>query len=112
METPRNNRRLPRINARHAVLVRKAGQDVIEEFGRTRSIGVGGCGFESEVSLGVGSIVEVMISVAGRVLQTTARVLYETPREPDKFDVGVEFLRVDVNDRQFLRNLLEGSEAG
>jgi len=113
LETPnRHNRRLPRIAARHAVLVRKAGKDAIEEFGRTRSIGLGGCGFESEVALGVGSIVEVMISVSGRVIQTTARVLYETPKDSSRFDVGVEFLRVDVDDRQFLRTLLEGLEVG
>lgn len=113
MDNPsRHNRRLPRIAARHAVLVRKAGEGAIEEFGRTRSLGLGGCGFESDVPIGVGSIVEVIISVSGRVLQTTARVLYETPKEGSKYDVGVEFLRVDVDDRQFLRTLLEGLEVG
>lgn len=113
METDhaRHSRRLPRIAARHAVLVRTAGPETLEEFGRTRSLGLGGCMFESEVSLEVGSILEVIISVSGRVISTTARVLYELPKDPPKMDVGVEFLRVDPDDRTFLRTLLEGQDA-
>jgi PilZ domain len=99
-------RRFARIATEHAVMVTKVGAESLEEFARTQEMSLGGCMFQSDEAIGQDSVVEVMISLAGRVVSTTARVAYENPHG-QRFEVGVEFLRLDADDRQFLRAFLE-----
>jgi hypothetical protein len=99
-------RRFPRIAAEHAVLVTKSGTDAVEEFAKTRNLGLGGCMFLSDEALGLGSVIEVLISLAGRVVPTTARVVYEHAGD-QRFEIGVEFLRLDPADRQFLQSFFD-----
>jgi len=104
-EDPRQ-RRFPRIAAEHAVMVTKAGAEALEEFAKTRDLALGGCMFLSDEPLGAGSVIELLISVSGRVVPTTARVVYENASDR-RFEVGVEFLRLDPADREFLQSSLE-----
>lgn len=101
-------RRFPRIAAEHAVMVTRAGAETLEEFARTRDLGLGGCMFESDEPIGAGSVIELLISFAGRVVPTTARVVYEHP-SGRRFEVGVEFLQLDPADRQFLQASLDAA---
>jgi PilZ domain-containing protein len=105
-------RRFPRVQAEHSALVRLLGGQPIEEFARTRVVGLGGCMFLSEEPLGFGSLLEVLIAMEGRVLRTDARVVYEIPREDLRHEVGVEFLRVSPGDRALLENLVARKAAG
>ena len=99
-------RRFPRIAAEHAVMVTKVGVDTLEEFAKTRDLGLGGCMFLSDEPVGPGSVIELLISLSGRVVRTTARVVYENASDR-RFEVGVEFLRLDPADRELLRSSLD-----
>src|SRR5436305_1793973 len=48
-------RRFPRIASHHTVLAKKSGSDGLEEFGRTKSMAVGGCSFVADEPFGVGA---------------------------------------------------------
>lgn len=106
MPQPVKNRRFPRVNAEHAVMVRLLGTQRFEEFARTRILGPGGCMFVSEESLGFGSLMELSIALQGRVLKTDSRVVYEIRKSPTEHQVGVEFLRISPADRAFLESFM------
>jgi hypothetical protein len=111
----RKDRRFPRIPAEHAVMVRLLGGPRFEGFAKTRVIGLGGCMFVNRESLGYGSLMELLISVEGRVIRADARVAYEVPkkeREHQVHQVGVEFLRLHPADRELLSSLIARSQAG
>jgi PilZ domain len=98
-------RRFPRIPSELTVLVKKLGPDVLEEFAKTRVVGLGGCMFVSDTALGVGSPVELLISVRGRVLAAQGKIAWETPKGESAYDVGVEFMRLSPEDQQLLLTL-------
>ena len=104
------SRKFPRIQARHAVMVRLLGPSPFEEFARTRVIGPGGCMFVSEESLGFGSLMELSIALRGRVVKTDSRVVYEIRRSATEHQVGVEFLRISSADRAYLETLVAAPE--
>lgn len=99
-------RRYPRIPVRNTVLVTQREGDFVDQLGRTRTVGLGGCGFISTQSLGVGSILELMISMRPSVIKAQARVVYEIPRDGEGIEVGVEFLDLDEEDRALLQGLV------
>lgn len=103
---PTEQRRFPRIPSENALLVKKIGDEASEALAKTRVLGGGGCMFTHEASLGVGSIVELLISLRSRVLKARARVVYENAAKPSGVEVGVEFLDVSAEDRLALDALL------
>ena len=105
-DQPRQQRRFPRIPSENALLVKKVDDAASESLAKTRVIGGGGCMFTHESSFGVGSTVELLISLPQRVLKAQARVVYELPIKPSGVEVGVEFLNVGPEDRQALDTLL------
>jgi hypothetical protein len=105
-DQPSEQRRFPRIPSENALLVKKLGDEESESLAKTRVMGGGGCMFTHEASLGVGSTVELLISLPQRVLKARARVVYELPTKPSGVEVGVEFLGVDAEDRHALDALL------
>lgn len=107
-QSRRSTRRFPRVNAQHVCMVRVlGGLRPFEEFARTRVIGAGGCMFVSQESLGFGSLMELSISLQGRVLRTDGRVVYEIQKSPTEHQVGVEFLRISQSDKMFLEGVVE-----
>ena len=106
MQQPAFTRRFPRVRSQHSALVRLLGGDPFEEFARTQVVGLGGCMFLSEQSLGFGSLLEVLIALEGKVVRTDARVVYEIPRQDLRHEVGVEFLRISNDDRGLLASLV------
>jgi hypothetical protein len=107
----REKRRFPRIPAEHAVLVKKLGPGEVEEFAKTRTVGLGGCMVLSDSPLGLGSGVELLISVRGGVVKAQGRVVYEIPKSDGAFQIGVEFLRMATGDLKVLQSLFEGLPA-
>ena len=106
----RKDRRFPRIPAEHAVLVRLLGGPPFEGFAKTRVLGLGGCMFVNPESLGYGSLMELLISVSGKVIRADARVAYEIPKGREH-QVGVEFLRLHPADREILSSLIVRTQA-
>jgi hypothetical protein len=101
-------RRFPRIASHHAVLAKRLGADGLEEFGRTNTIALGGCSFIAAESMGVGSPLELLITVDGQVISAKARVVYEHDADGSRKEIGVEFATVD--DAGAIERLLTKSE--
>lgn len=99
-------RRYPRIPSENTVLVTVREGEELDAFAKTNTMGLGGCGFVGEEPLGEGSIVELMISVRPEVVRSTARVVYEHERNDGRWDVGVQFLKLETDDRVILEDLL------
>ena len=100
-------RRYPRIPAAATVLVSQVDGRAVDQFARTSTVGLGGCGFLYQEELAPGSIVELMIAVRPVAVRTLARVVYQRPvASADATEVGVEFLALDDQDRQKLEALL------
>lgn len=106
----RELRRFPRIAAQHAVLVKRLGENEVEELTATRSLGLGGCGFVSDEPLGVGSVVEVLISVRREVVRTKAKVAYEIAEPDGRCEIGLEFVDLEPADRDRIEQLFEQDE--
>ena len=104
-------RRFPRVPSANTVLVAHVDGAAVDRFARTKSVGLGGCGFDYPEALPVGSIVELMIAVRPEAIKTLARVVYQHPStDGDGFEVGVEFLALEPEHRRTLERLL-GPEA-
>lgn len=99
-------RRLPRIASHNSVLVQKLGERDVEEFARTKTLGLGGCCFLSVEKFGIDSILNLLISVEHSVIQSKARVAYEMPTEDGRFEIGVEFVEMRPEDRQVINRAL------
>lgn len=101
-------RRYPRVPSENVVLLQKMERGSEEELAKTDVVGLGGCSVVSKTSLGVASLVKLLISVAGHVIKTEARVVYELKKGPREYHAGMEFLRLLPSDRELLAKLLEG----
>lgn len=104
------SRRHPRTDASHPCFVERIGEEPIELFSQTRTLGTGGCCFRSERSLGYRSLAKISLSVDGRVFSADGRVAYERALG-DGTEVGVEFLRLAPEDRIHLRSVVEKRNA-
>ena len=105
-DKPREQRRFPRIPAEKALLVKKIGDEASEALAKTRTVGGGGCMFIHHEPLGVGSGVELLISLAGRVIKAQGKIVWEVVTEPGHVEVGVEFLRISPRDKKTLESAL------
>src|SRR6185436_21089076 len=104
-------RRFPRIPSANTVLVAQVDGEQVDHFARTKTVGLGGCGFHYPEPLVPGAIVELMIAVRPEAIKTLARVVYQHPAAAgDGFEVGVEFLALEPEHRHTLQQLL-GPEA-
>ena len=104
-------RRFPRIPSANTVLVAQVDGEQVDHFARTKTVGLGGCGFHYPEPLVPGAIVELMIAVRPEAIKTLARVVYQLPSPAgDGFEVGVEFLALEPEHRYTLQQLL-GPEA-
>lgn len=98
-------RRFPRIHSENLVLVKKSGDQPVEGLGKTEQLGLGGCKFLHQEPLGVGSIVEITLSIQDKLITTQGRVVYEVPHEDALTEVGVEFLQLSSDDRAALAGI-------
>ena len=90
------------------VVVRRLG-DNASEITRIKTLGLGGCMFESDKGWGVGSPLALLISLqGGRTIRSTGRVVYELLHADEPIRVGVEFMKLDPNDRATLAVTVPG----
>jgi len=106
----KNQRRFPRVPAEYAVLVKHLGLEAEEAFAKTRVLGLGGCMFVRDEALGEGAAIELLISIRGQVIKTTARVVYESAHPSGGVEIGCEFLFVSDKDRQILEGVFQGRQ--
>jgi PilZ domain len=99
-------RRFPRVPAENALLVTKIGEQGSELLAKTRTVSSGGCMFVYHEPVGVGTAVELLISLPGRVIKAQGRVVWESVSAPGNVEVGVEFLRITPEDRRTLEAAL------
>lgn len=105
-EKPTPTRRFPRFLAEYAVLVRRTGKIGSEKLTRTRVIGGGGCMFTFHQSIGVGTELDLVISLPAGIVKAHSRAVWETMAGPYQFEVGVEFLRMTLDDQKALDGAL------
>ncbi len=103
-------RRFPRLPVENKVLVRDPADSPRAAFSETKSVGLGGCGFHSDLPLEVDQRVEILILVETRLIKAKARVAYARLMDGGGFDAGVEFIELKERDRAILQGLLD-SEA-
>jgi hypothetical protein len=84
------SRRTPRVKAEHTLLVAKVNGVALDQLGCTHTVGLGGCGFESDVALEEGAEIELMLAMRPAAISIAARVVYCRP-VAGSWDVGVEF---------------------
>jgi hypothetical protein len=89
------SRRFPRIDASQAVLVRRIDDSGVEALAPMKTIAIGGCCLLSDRALGIGSNVELLISLEEGVVSARGRVVYEIPAEDGRLESGIEFSRLD-----------------
>ena len=107
------HRRFPRIPAAHTVLLTRVGEEVTDRFGRTQTVGLGGCGFVASDNVEIGSIVDLMIAVRPRAVQAQGRVVYSNLREEgDGYEVGVEFVDISPDDLYLVAELVRKEMQG
>ncbi len=99
-------RRFPRVPAENALLVKKIGEEDSELLAKTKSVSCGGCMFVHHEHVGVGTAVELFISLPGRVIKAQGRVVWESDAASGGVEVGVEFLRISPEDRRALEAAL------
>ena len=102
VKNSQEQRRFPRVPAEKAVLVKKLGDESSETLAKTRMVGGGGCMFVHHEAVGVGTAVELLISLPTRVIKAQGRVVWETVAQDGTVEVGVEFLDVSAKDRRAL----------
>lgn len=103
-----DRRRFPRIPSVSTLLVKRVGDEPSEALGKTHSLGGGGCMFVHDTPFGLGSNVELTLSVHGQVLKAVGQVVWEQQKGPGWVEVGVEFRQVAPEDRPALERLLAG----
>lgn len=103
-ESSELRRKFPRVPSSLTVLASKLGTNESEGFVKTQVIGLGGCMFSADEAMGVGSYVDLLISIKREVLNARAKVVYENATETG-FEVGVEFVQITEENRRRLREL-------
>jgi len=101
-------RRYPRVPLIAPVVVRRLG-DNTSEITRIKTLGLGGCMFESDKGWGVGSPLAILISLSGGgTIRSTGRVVYEVLHAEEPMQIGVEFMRLEPTDRATLAIAVPG----
>lgn len=95
IQADHESRKYPRLESRHAVLVRKLSGSGGEELAPTKTIAIGGCCLVTDEPMGIGSSVELLITVDHRVISAHGRVVYEFPAADGRTETGIEFLALD-----------------
>jgi hypothetical protein len=112
MEGPyAKQRRFPRVPAECPVLVRKLEGDKITRMACTKVMGLGGCMFRHDKPIGDGAVLSLLILVNRGYLEARGRIVYEIPREDQKYDIGVEFIDIAEEDLEALKSLFEKEES-
>ena len=104
-----SSRRYPRIPSRNTILVKKLDTPTPGRLTKTQVLGLGGCMFLSDDSIGVDSHLSLHIAVKDRFIRAQAKVVYEILKE-DRFEVGVQFLEITPEEMALLETVFHQPE--
>jgi hypothetical protein len=102
-------RRYPRIPSKNTILVKKLDTPAPGRLTRTQVLGLGGCMFLSDDTIGVGSHLSLHIAIKERFIRSKARVVYEIPNG-DRYEVGVQFIEITPEERALLETVFQQTE--
>jgi acyl-coenzyme A thioesterase PaaI-like protein len=100
MEQQPRRRRFARIAARNAVLAERMGFEPGGVFAVASDLGLGGCALNSSAPLGAGTLLKLYLSVDSEVVEAEGRIVHEGPAGEGLYRIGVEFLRMDLVQRE------------
>ena len=101
----RNRRQYPRLPSDYALFVRKIDNGTPGLTSKTSQVGLGGLMFASDLNLGVGSTLYLVMLVGQEPVEAKARVVYELSRDRGGYQIGVEFVEVAPRDLSVLEKL-------
>jgi c-di-GMP-binding flagellar brake protein YcgR len=101
-----STRRFPRAPVELPVHLRVLGDRRRNSVALATVIGAGGCMLVARDSIGFLTLMEVKISLPGRVVSADARVAWEVRRPSGEHHVGVEFLRISPGDRTLISTIV------
>lgn len=99
-------RRFPRLRVEQPLFLEVLEERGPQAFARTRSLGEGGCSFNSPYDIGYLSLVKVAIKLSSHVVSADGRAVYQLPQNDGCYEIGVEFLRVSNEDRLHIRQMV------
>jgi hypothetical protein len=105
MDTRHPRRRFGRLSYFQPVLVERI-QSPGGAFALTRDVGLGGFAFVSPESMGQDQPVRATLSLQKDVVVAEGRVVWEHPAPNGRFQVGVEFTRMDPVHRALYRSVV------
>lgn len=103
-------RRFPRIPAEYPLLAELTEEPEIGGFGLTNVVGLGGCSFLANRTFGQNRRLKLTISISGKIIEAEARVIYENLAEKDKWEIGVEFVKISPFDKYSIEALFHTKE--
>lgn len=106
MDQTGHRRRFPRIPAASPVLVRRAARADSGAFAKAKTLGGGGCRFDSKEAYGPGTELLLTIAAGDGFIEAPAQVVYEREGEGGIWEVGVEFLALSPMDQAALDEVL------
>ncbi|NMC00401.1 MAG: PilZ domain-containing protein [Thermoanaerobaculaceae bacterium] len=103
-------RRFPRIPVEYPLLAELLEEPEEGGFGLTNVVGLGGCSFLANRKFGLNKKLKLTISLVGKVVEAEARVVYENPSEKEKWEIGVEFVKISPFDKYSIEALFHNKQ--
>ncbi len=99
----RDQRRYPRLEAEYAVTYRAiaAGEEETH-YTETKTLGLGGLMFDVDEHLPPGTLYHINLFIGDRSIHLKGKVIYTHEDEDDLCHVGIEFIEIKDEDRDFL----------
>jgi len=88
-------RRFGRIPASSAVLIEQLDQDRHCSFALSENLGMGGCALVASDPIPPGSLLKLYLSIRSEVVEAEGRIAHVNRRADGRYDVGIEFVRMD-----------------
>lgn len=98
-------RRYPRMTAEYVVAYRQqlpGGKEAAAQFSRTRTLGLGGLMFESEMALDHGETLRLEIVFGEKTIKAAGVVVYVDRQDNGPWRIGVQFTEISEDDRDAL----------
>ncbi|PLX43564.1 MAG: hypothetical protein C0609_07935 [Deltaproteobacteria bacterium] len=96
----------PRLQESHAMLVHRCN-DGVERLAKSGNLSFSGCAFSSDLPLGKGESIEILLSIDGRVVEVRGEIVRKRTLGEVAYEMGVRFTRVPMRAQRMLGSLME-----
>lgn len=97
-----DRRRSPRVESIHLVTFEAEGAASAVEVGRTLDVSAVGARVETPTAVPVGQDLHLDIAVGDRIVRTAGRVVHAERAPDDRWQIGIELVRLTPADRAAL----------